>query len=120
MARCCLTDYMKTKLAILAAIFLAAIHAQTASVRLTWDPNPPEDQVTGYKVYWSTVSGIYDGVPDTIGNRTAHTLSELAPGRTYYFVVTAYNSAGESGYSNEQTVVIPDIPGAVINLQIDR
>ena len=48
-----------------------------------------------------TVSGRY-GTPLDVGNVTSYTISNLALGTTYYFVVTSYsNSGSESSYSNE-------------------
>jgi len=38
-------------------------------------------------------------------SNTNYTVKSLQTGTTYYFVVTAVNSAGESGYSNEASSV---------------
>ena len=70
---------------------------------LTWDP---ATSATGYKVYSGTSSGAY-GSPVDIGNVTTFQIFSLQPGTTYYFAVTSYNSAGESGYSNEVSKNIP-------------
>jgi hypothetical protein len=48
-----------------------------------------------------TTSGRY-GTPLDVGNVTTYVASSLAPGNTYYFVVTCYNGSGvESIPSNE-------------------
>ncbi len=66
---------------------------------LAW--NPVTDQtLDGYKVYVGTASGLYTSTI-TVGNLTSYTVGSLTPGTTYYFAVTAYNSAGESSPSNE-------------------
>lgn len=72
---------------------------------LAWSPNQERD-VAGYRVYYGTASRTY-GPPITIGNVTAYTLGNLAVGATYYFAVTAYDTAGyESGFSNEVHQII--------------
>src|SRR5205085_7771374 len=72
----------------------------TAQVTLAWDPNTESD-LAGYKVYIGTASGVYTTTID-VGNVTTYTVTGLAPGATYYFVVTAYDTGGlESGFSNE-------------------
>ena len=72
---------------------------------LTWAPET-DPSVKGYKVYSGTSSGAY-GAPVDVGNVTTFQIFSLQPGTTYYFAVTSYNSAGESGYSNEVSKNIP-------------
>jgi len=85
----------------LAVLFPCLAHAD---VVLQWDPNSESD-LAGYKVYYGTASGTY-GTPITIGTQVSYTFTQLAPG-TYYFAVTAYNTAGlESGFSNEVSAVV--------------
>ena len=72
---------------------------------LTWAPET-DPSVKGYKVYSGTSSGAY-GAPVDVGNVTTFQIFNLQSGNTYYFAVTAYNSAGESGYSNEVSKRIP-------------
>lgn len=73
--------------------------AFAASANLSWDSNTEPD-LSGYKVYFGTSSGNY-GAPVNVGNTTSYTVSGLGDG-TYYFVVTAFDTAGnESGFSNE-------------------
>ena len=70
---------------------------------LAWDP---ETAAMGYKVYSGTSSHAY-GAPVDVGNVTTFQIVNLQSGNTYYFAVTAYNSTGESGYSNEASKSIP-------------
>ena len=77
-----------------------------ASVSLAWNANT-ESNITGYNVYYGTVSKTYTSKVN-VGNFTSATLSGLNAGQTYYFAATALNSAGlESGYSNEVACAIP-------------
>jgi fibronectin type 3 domain-containing protein len=74
----------------------------SSSVTLTWNPNAESD-LAGYKVYRATSSGTYGAPIATIqGNTTSYVATGLQFGTTYFFVVTAYDIAGnESAYSNE-------------------
>jgi hypothetical protein len=78
-----------------------------AGISLSWNaPSTNEDgtpltDLAGYKIYYGTLSGSYTYVKD-VGNVRTYTLSNLIDRQTYYFVATAYNTAGfESSYSNE-------------------
>jgi hypothetical protein len=74
-------------------------------VTLSWDANPEPD-LAGYILHYGTLSRDYlDGVD--VGNTTGCTISGLEPGQVYYFAVTAYNTFGESGFSEELTYEIP-------------
>ena len=76
----------------------------SSSATLTWNANSETD-LAGYKVYRSTVRGRYDQsnvITMLRGNITTYHATGLEYGKTYYFVVTAFDIAGnESGYSNE-------------------
>jgi fibronectin type 3 domain-containing protein len=74
----------------------------TGSVTLSWSPNSESD-LAGYKVYRSTSSGGYGAPIATLpAGTTQYISSGLAKGSTYFFVITAYDQAGnESSYSNE-------------------
>ncbi len=77
----------------------------TVSVTLAWDANTEPD-LAGYRLYYGTASGSYPNRVDA-GKQTTCTVDGLDPAKSYYFVVTAYNTSGqESGYSNE-TVLAP-------------
>jgi len=70
---------------------------------LTWTANTESD-LAGYKVYVGTASGTY-GFPGSaflIGKVTSYTVSNLPKGQTYFFAISAYDSAGnESPLSAE-------------------
>ena len=77
-----------------------------SSVTLVWDASPDTD-VQGYKVYYGTVSGENTSNVD-IGITTSTTINGLSAGVTYFFVATAYNTAGlESDPSNEVSWTVP-------------
>lgn len=73
--------------------------------------------LTGFKIYYGTSSGSYSNVTD-VGNVTSYTVANLSTG-TYYFAVTAYDTAGvESAYSNE-VVLTPPPPAPVSSAVTD-
>jgi hypothetical protein len=74
--------------------------AQALEIRLEWDANT-DANLAGYRVYYGTASGTYSKTID-VGNRIRSKVDVTDPSQTYYFVVTAYNTAGlESAPSNE-------------------
>ena len=77
-----------------------------AHVTLEWDPNMESD-LEGYKLYYGVESRNYSYIID-VGNQTSYTITELQIGETYYFSVSAYNTAGYEGdYSNEVFYTVP-------------
>ena len=67
---------------------------------LTWTANGEPD-LAGYKVYVGTASGTYSfpGSAFLPGEVTSYTVSNLPKGQTYFFAISAYDSAG-----NESTL----------------
>jgi len=102
-------------LCVLVLLFLAA-PALSADVTLAWDPNGEAD-LEGYGVYFKLGAS---GPPyDLFGYVTLQELNDpdnpafavtgLAKGSSYYFSVTAYDTAGnESGYSTPVCAQIGD------------
>ena len=102
-------------LCVLVLLFLAA-PALSADVTLAWDPNSEAD-LEGYGVYFKLGTS---GPPyDLFGYVTLQELNDpdnpafavtgLAKGSSYYFAVTAYDTAGnESGYSSPVCAQIGD------------
>ncbi len=77
-----------------------------AQVTLAWDPDSVSD-LAGYKIYYGTASGNYQGNVD-VGNVTTYTLNNLTIGTTYYAAATAYIISGlESSFSNEVMYTVP-------------
>ncbi|UFS69118.1 Ig-like domain-containing protein [Geomonas sp. RF6] len=123
--RCSSKSVLQTALMLLA--LSAPAHA--ATVVLDWDPSSDAD-LAGYKVYYQADSaavpfkgtGAAEGsAPIDVANTTTATINGLDPSRSYFFAVTAYNSAGtESVYSNvieiaEAMPPVVSITSAVVN-----
>ncbi len=78
------------------------------AVSLSWDPATDDTGVTGYKIYSGLSSVQTDGGSYTfgdkdVGNVVSYKMTGLSNNVTYYFVVTAYDAAGNESeyYSNE-------------------
>ena len=71
-------------------------------VTLKWDAS---SNALGYRLYIGTRSRSYQQAED-VGPLTTSMAGNFAGDMTYYFVVTAYNAAGESCPSNEASIHI--------------
>jgi hypothetical protein len=80
------------------------------TVTIAWDANNESD-LAGYRVHYGTQSnGNYDDLVD-VGNVTSYQVINLDAGKTYFFVVTAYdNSGNESNFSSQVNATIPNTP----------
>ena len=82
------------------ALSLLLISNTAFSASLVWDPNAESD-LAGYRIYTGVRSREYSSMVN-VGNTTQYPLTNLTQGTTYYFALTAYNSAGlESDFSQE-------------------
>lgn len=98
--------FAKRLLASAAALGIGFPTVGNGSLTLTWDPSPSET-VVGYRIYYGLVTHSYTLQID-VGNQTAATVTNLLPGRTYYFAATAYTALGvESEFSDEVSARVP-------------
>lgn len=83
----------------------AAFSGNVSTVSFRWDA-PASGVPTGYRIYWGTSSGSYPNNTN-VGNVLVYPLSSLglSDGVTYFLVVRAFNGNGESGSSNEISVL---------------
>lgn len=92
---------------ISALLLLSSTASFAANVTLAWDPNPPEEKVTSYTVYWGNTSRTAQGFTEyenskVCGNVTECSVDVPAWRGTTYFAVTATNAQGlSSDYSAE-------------------
>jgi len=87
-------------------IFFIARMAHAASLMLAWDPD--SGNTTGYILSYGTQPGVYTTHID-VGDQAIYDVSGLAPSTMYYFVVQAYNGAGQmSGPSAQVAATTSD------------
>ena len=93
-------------LGLLLALALGAAAHGAQSVQLAWAASPEQD-VTGYNIYYGGASGDYTNQV-SLGNVSGVTIAGLVEGATYYFAVTAVDVFSlESIFSNEAAYVVP-------------
>jgi hypothetical protein len=98
---------VQIKLTILVALLLLTARAASAeSVIIEWNANT-EANLAGYFIHVGEQSGAYKHKLD-VGNVTGATITNLLPGKTYYFVVQAHSTDGlQSPLSAEVHATIP-------------
>lgn len=72
---------------------------------------------TSYNIYWSATSGVTKTTGTRISGITSpYTHAGLTNGTTYFYILTALNSYGESSKSNEVSAT-PKAPGGITELK---
>jgi hypothetical protein len=71
------------------------------AINLTWAAASDAVGVTGYKLYRGTVPGVY-GPPTVLGNVTSYTDTTAVTGTSYYYVVRAFDAAGNLGVASPE------------------
>lgn len=95
---------------------LVAETVSSSRIDLSWEDNATNE--TGFKIERRTAGGSYKQI-DTVGrNVTSYSDTGLSDNTTYYYRVRAYNSAGNSAYSNEASATTGTVPSAPSNLTI--
>ena len=85
-------------------INLTAMAVNNSAV-LRWEGS--HENITGYKIYYGTESGIYnnaENIPIIVGNQTEYVVNGLRNGEIYYFTVTTIGGEGgniESDFAEE-------------------
>ncbi len=90
---------------------LEATVVSSFGIELTWEDNSYNE--TGFRIERRTTGSSYRQIATVGENTTAYTNTDLASGIKYYYRVRAYNTDGNSAYSNEvsaTTAIIPDAP----------
>lgn len=94
--------WLWTLIALLATPAMAA-----PGVKVTWKANPEKD-IAGYELRYGTRSGKYPHIIPTTAKKRSATISGLAEGTRYHFVLVAYNTSGmRSAPSAEVTYKTP-------------
>jgi fibronectin type 3 domain-containing protein len=92
------------------------------SVALSCTPSPTGAAATGFNFYRSTTSGGPYTILGTspMSSTCAYTDTTVGFSQTYFYVATAVDSSGESGYSSQVSAAVPanPIPNAPINLTV--
>lgn len=92
---------------------LQATAVSTSSINLTWTDNSDDEQ--GFVIERSlNASSGFSEIATVTTDETTYAVTDLSLGTTYYFRVCAYNSVGNSNYSNVSPVRIAY--GSKINL----
>jgi uncharacterized repeat protein (TIGR01451 family) len=98
------------------ASFISPAFAGPNDITLVWNVNSEPD-VAGYRIAWGSSPGSHPNLIDA-GNVTTYTVTGLTQGSTYYFVVQAYDGAGNlSPNSQETSAVAGAAPALSLSLQ---
>ena len=112
------------KIAILVVLIgvlcVFAASAQQQEVTLSWDAYCGPADLEGFRIYQSTIEGVYTfGVDSSYvvaGAEAVELILPIPPGVSLYWVMTAFDKWGnESGPSNEcsNDVIPPPVPGGL-------
>jgi VCBS repeat-containing protein len=88
---------------------LSAGAASGSRIDLTWTDNATNE--AGFRIERSADGTSFGHIGTVAGNVTGYSDTGLASGTTYHYRVVAYNSAGDSAYSNTASATTPVEPG---------
>ncbi len=90
---------------------LVAKAVSNSQINLTWNDNSNNE--LGFEIEISTNRSVFEPLDKTAANVTAYQSTKyLSPNTTYYYRVRAYNSVGESSYSNVASATTLNTPSA--------
>lgn len=91
------------------ALLIASVSPARADQNVSLGWNPSTNAVVGYAIHYGGASHNYPFRLD-VGTNTSVSFSNLQPGQTNFFAVTAYDSTGaESVYSSELAYIVPGV-----------
>jgi len=94
---------------IIIAAFIHGCTKGSETINLAWSANPEED-IAGYIVHWGTSAEVRDR-QHAVGDVTSTTIGGLEQGQTYYFSLTAHDTAGlSSEHSDTISYQVPMPP----------
>src|SRR5262245_29642399 len=97
----------------LLALSVDPIRAATV-VQLSWDPNSEPD-LAGYRIRYGVAPSTPTQMID-VGLVTSYSIMNLTAGTTYYFVVTAYDQAGNESLRSNEVAAQPAQVGPVLTI----
>ncbi|HKB07864.1 MAG TPA: fibronectin type III domain-containing protein, partial [Candidatus Polarisedimenticolia bacterium] len=97
----------------LLALSVDSIRAATV-VQLTWDANTEPD-LAGYRIRYGVAPSTPTQMID-VGLVTSYSIMNLTAGTTYYFVVTAYDQAGNESQRSNEVAAQPAQVGPVLTI----
>jgi transcriptional regulator CtsR len=105
------SSYWYFKTAIGPPSNLVATPISSSQINLIWQDNSSDE--TGFKIERKTGSGSYSQIATVGVGVTSYSNTGLTASTTYYYWVRAYNTAGNSAYSNEASATtLPPPPPA--------
>jgi titin len=78
---------------------LSAAAASSSEISLTWTDN--SDNEDGFKIERKTSGGTFAEVATVLTDTTIYSDTTVSPETTYYYRIRAYNTTGDSAYSDE-------------------
>ena len=83
-----------------------AVTSSVASASLEWEPANDNEGVAGYRVFRSTSQGFAPSMANRVGESTTTSFLDVGlPSGTYYFVVSAFDFAGNFSQPSNEVVV---------------
>ncbi|MEW5766299.1 MAG: Ig-like domain-containing protein [bacterium] len=87
---------------------LDVVVISSTQLRLSWQDN--SDNETGFSIERKTTGGVFSEITTVSAGTTTYNDTSLTPATTYTYRVRAFNGAGYSGYSNEDSAATEEAP----------